>query len=128
MADWRELPNAPAAGTPLGSVDQIRDQGAREVVFGEGEAVFKIVLLRRGDEVWAYRNRCPHYSLALNYEPDNFLTMDGEMIVCAHHTAFFRFEDGYCFEGPCRGAALEAIPLRRTEAALFVGPGPSSGP
>jgi len=31
--------------------------------------------------------------------------------MCAHHSALFRFDDGLCIDGPCAGAALEAVPV-----------------
>jgi nitrite reductase/ring-hydroxylating ferredoxin subunit len=121
MSDWRALPFAPAAGTPLCDVLEIPEGGAKEVSFGEGKDAFGVLLLRRGDSVWAYRNCCPHYSQPLNYEPDVFHTFDGEILMCAHHTAMFRVQDGYCFEGPCEGASLEPLPLRREGTKLKIG-------
>jgi nitrite reductase/ring-hydroxylating ferredoxin subunit len=32
-----------------------------------------------------------------------------QVVMCAHHSALFRFEDGHCIEGPCAGASLDAI-------------------
>jgi nitrite reductase/ring-hydroxylating ferredoxin subunit len=29
--------------------------------------------------------------------------------MCAHHSALFRFEDGKCIDGPCKGASLDAV-------------------
>jgi nitrite reductase/ring-hydroxylating ferredoxin subunit len=120
---WRQLPFAPAPGTPLCRLDEIADGSGLEVTFGAGSEPFRVLLLRRGDTVWAYLNRCPHFSLPLNYEPQQFVTLDAEVIMCAHHAAFFRFDDGVCFDGPCMGASLEAIPLQRVADSLRVGCG-----
>jgi nitrite reductase/ring-hydroxylating ferredoxin subunit len=121
MSDWRALPSAPTAGTLLCEVTEIPDLGARELTFGEGNDAFRILLLRRGEAVWAYRNRCPHHSLPLNFEPDVFHTFDGEIVMCAHHTAMFRIDDGYCFDGPCLGARLDPLPLVREGDRLRMG-------
>jgi nitrite reductase/ring-hydroxylating ferredoxin subunit len=121
MSDWRALPFAPAAGTPLCDLREIPQGGAKEVSFGEGKDAFGVLLLRRGDSVWAYRNRCPHHLLPLNFEPDLFHVFDGEVLMCAHHTAMFRVDDGYCYEGPCEGASLEPLPLHRDGSTLKVG-------
>ena len=32
-----------------------------------------------------------------------------QVLMCAHHSALFRFEDGHCIEGPCAGASLDAL-------------------
>jgi nitrite reductase/ring-hydroxylating ferredoxin subunit len=120
-AHWRTLPGAPAAGTPLCRVEEIPDDGAREVRFGDGKDAFGVLLLRRGDVVHAYRNCCPHHSLPLNFEPGLFHLFDGELLMCAHHTAMFRIVDGYCYDGPCLGASLQRVPLVREDGLLKVG-------
>lgn len=121
MSDWRSQPNAPVSGTGLCDLTQVPDGGALEVSFGEGKNAFGVLLVRRGGQVWAYCNRCPHYSVPLNYEPQVFHVFDGEVLMCAHHTAMFRVDDGYCFEGPCLGAHLEALPLQRDGTLLRIG-------
>jgi nitrite reductase/ring-hydroxylating ferredoxin subunit len=30
-------------------------------------------------------------------------------VLCVNHYAAFRFDDGYCVEGPCLGASLDAV-------------------
>jgi nitrite reductase/ring-hydroxylating ferredoxin subunit len=57
-------------------------------------------------------NRCPHYSLPLNHRPDQFLTRDGDRIMCRQHLALFSIEDGECLDGACEGVPLEAVPVR----------------
>ena len=94
MNDWRALPYAPAAGTRLCAAGDVSEGQGREVVFGEGKDAFRIVLFRIGPRVLAYHNCCPHFSLPLNYEPDLFHLLDGGVLMCAHHTAMFRIEDG----------------------------------
>ncbi|MBV5347021.1 Rieske 2Fe-2S domain-containing protein [bacterium] len=118
---WTKHPDCPPAGTYLCNVDDIPDTGGFEVIFGEGKEKFRILLLRRGDEFWCYVNNCPHFSLPLNYQPQTFVTFDG-MLVCAHHTAFFKFEDGSCVDGPCTGQALTVLPAHRVGMQIFFGP------
>ena len=79
---------------------------------GGFEAATEVLVLRRGDRAWAYRNVCPHFSIPLNYEPNTFRAYGGELLMCAHHSATFRFEDGMCVEGPCLGASLTPVPIR----------------
>ncbi len=57
-------------------------------------------------------NRCPHFSLPLDFEPGEFSTYDGRILMCAHHSAMFRFEDGVCVEGPCAGHRLDPVEVR----------------
>jgi nitrite reductase/ring-hydroxylating ferredoxin subunit len=120
MTDWRTLPFAPAAGTRLCAVEEVRNGQGKEVVFGEGKDAFRIVVFRVGEYLLAYHNCCPHFSLPLNYEPDKFHIFDGEILTCAHHVAMFRIEDGECFDGPCQGSRLTPIDVVDRSGQLFV--------
>ena len=118
--NWQDHPDRPVDGTKLCDVGEIPDQGGREVSFGAGRENFRILLLRQEGRVWTYLNFCPHFSLPLNYEPQTFVTLDGQ-IVCAHHTAFFNFDDGRCVDGPCVGDGLVALPSYVAGGAVYFG-------
>jgi nitrite reductase/ring-hydroxylating ferredoxin subunit len=100
----------PQAGF-LCALDEIPDGGAIEIA-AEAAGAPGVVVLRRGDDAWAYRNVCPHFSIPLNYEPNVFWAYDAQLLMCAHHSAMFRFEDGVCVDGPCDGAALTPVAIR----------------
>lgn len=90
------------------TVDSVPDGGAIELV---SDDTGHVVVLRRGGQVYAYRNICPHAGRRLNWAPGRFL-FDQERLVCAAHGAVFRFEDGQCLDGPCRGSQLSPVPVR----------------
>jgi nitrite reductase/ring-hydroxylating ferredoxin subunit len=73
-----------------------------------GESLF---VVHYQQQFYAYRNHCPHLGLELNWQPDQFLTVDNNLIQCSTHGALFLIEDGECVSGPCSGQALEAIPF-----------------
>ncbi len=93
-------------------IADIPDGGGKWFVLdrAENDAIF---VLRRGDRLFAYRNRCPHRGTPLDWLPDRFIDAAGEYILCATHGALFRFEDGVCIAGPCSGARLEPVQIRR---------------
>jgi nitrite reductase/ring-hydroxylating ferredoxin subunit len=111
----------------LCALDDVPDGGARcvgdspEAGPGDGGCgdACGVIVLRRRDDAWAYRNVCPHFSIPLNFEPDTFWTYDAQWLMCAHHSAMFRFEDGRCIDGPCEGAALTAVPVRIVVRQIF---------
>jgi nitrite reductase/ring-hydroxylating ferredoxin subunit len=107
---WRRHPHAPAAGTKLCAVDAIPDGQGRELTFGPDHDRFRMFVVRSGGDVYAYLNVCPHFSLPLNYRPDQFTTRDGE-ILCSMHFALFRASDGVCIDGACPGRALDPVPI-----------------
>lgn len=102
----------------LCTLDDVPDNGAMELKSTD-PTTMDVVIIRRGDEAWAYQNMCPHFSVPLNYEPNTFWTYDSELIMCAHHSAMFRFEDGVCIDGPCKGAVLRPVPILIEDRRIF---------
>jgi nitrite reductase/ring-hydroxylating ferredoxin subunit len=101
-------------------LDEIAEGGAKAlevIIDGQPQA---LVAVRRGEHAWLYRNCCPHFSVPLDYTPGEFCTYRSQIIMCAHHSAMFRFEDGLCVDGPCAGARLEAMACRVEGGALVV--------
>lgn len=88
----------------------------------------KLFVVHHRGQFYAYRNRCPHLGIELQWQPDQFLDYDGELIQCSTHNALFVIEDGECVAGPCRGAALESLPLKVTEGELAVSLPPPATP
>jgi len=84
---------------------------------GEFTGLFAV---RRGGQVFAYVNSCPHVGLPLDPVPDRFLDRKKEMIVCAAHGARFRVEDGECTSGPCLGDVLEAVPVEVVDGEVWL--------
>jgi nitrite reductase/ring-hydroxylating ferredoxin subunit len=95
--------------SPLCPLSEVPDGGAH--VVDEACAGRPVIVVRRGEQVWAYVNRCPHFSVPLDFEPGTVFCYKAQVLMCAHHSALFRFDDGKCIEGPCEGAALEAVPV-----------------
>lgn len=111
MEEWRGLPFAPETGAVLCDLRDIPELSGKEVVLGQGDYCFRILLIRTAGGVRAFRNRCPHVHIPLNYEPDEFHILDEDVLMCAHHGAMFHIATGECFDGPCERSSLTAIPV-----------------
>ena len=85
--------------------------GAKGLTLGEWPNAREFIVVRDGDQVRAYKNRCPHNSGTLETVPDRFLDPDRENLVCSTHGARFRIGDGLCISGPCRGEALTTVDI-----------------
>jgi nitrite reductase/ring-hydroxylating ferredoxin subunit len=109
--NWRELSNAPSPGTHLGNLQDLVDGGVHERVFGEGKDAFSIILFREGELVRAYANRCPHFGIPLNVQPEKFYILSDRKIMCATHCAVFSISDGQCTDGPVKGDHLMIIEI-----------------
>ena len=95
----------------LCEVDDLAEHPCREFRVGAGPWPLSGFLVRKGDDIHAYVNRCPHAGHPLNIRPDRFLTPDRSLIVCCSHGALFEMETGFCVDGPCAGASLTRIPI-----------------
>jgi nitrite reductase/ring-hydroxylating ferredoxin subunit len=81
-----------------------------------------IFLVRKHGRLFGYRNTCPHTGSPLDWVPDQFLNLDGELIQCATHDALFRIEDGLCIAGPCAGKALSPVTIEIRDDEIFLIP------
>jgi nitrite reductase/ring-hydroxylating ferredoxin subunit len=79
-----------------------------------------LLLVRRGDAIFAYENRCPHRGTSLDWLPGRFMSADGELLQCATHGALFRVEDGLCVSGPCVREHLTALRVERVDGKVWL--------
>lgn len=105
-------------GVRLGPLDLIADGAARNFVLEMKAGRFHGFVVRSGDTVRGYVDRCPHMGLPLAQQLDAYLTGGGDMIQCSWHGALFRIADGACVGGPCTGAALTAWALEVRDGSI----------
>jgi nitrite reductase/ring-hydroxylating ferredoxin subunit len=101
--------NVPPPGTELCAIDELPDGKGRAFTWGTGKDAFGVIVLRRGTDVSAFINCCPHFRIPLDHLTK--VTTFREFVLCSHHYAAFRFSDGYCVEGPCEGSSLTRMPI-----------------
>lgn len=70
-----------------------------------------LLLVRKGDGLFAYADACPHHNTPLAWRKDAYLNGKGDRIVCAAHGAQFEIETGLCTLGPCLGQSLAMVPI-----------------
>lgn len=109
------------AGVLLARLDELQHGAVREIPLGETDWPLTCLLLRMGEEVHAYLNRCPHALRQLNFRPGVFLNADGTLIQCSSHGALFEKDTGLCVAGPCAGESLRRIPVDVVEGAVRLG-------
>ena len=107
-------------GSMLCQLDALEDPGACSFTLDAGEWPLRGFVVRQGDRVAAYVNRCPHAGHPLNWGPDQFLSRDQRHILCGSHGALFELLSGECVSGPCTGRALTALPVRIENGAVLL--------
>ena len=95
----------------LGPLALIADGKARNFVLEMRAGRFHGFVVRTGDAVHGYVDRCAHMAIPLAQQLDDYLTPDGALIQCSWHGALYRIEDGVCVGGPCQGARLSPWPV-----------------
>jgi len=88
------------------SLSDLGDPEARAVDFRSGEALFSLVVVRRGEKVVAYENDCPHARQPMERPDGRVVLIERRYLVCSAHGASFRIEDGHCVGGPAKGAPI----------------------
>jgi nitrite reductase/ring-hydroxylating ferredoxin subunit len=61
------------------------------------------------DQIHVYLNECPHLGVNLEFNENEFLDSEGQLIQCSTHGALFSIETGDCLSGPCQGDKLTKI-------------------
>ena len=108
--------HTPAAGAVLGRLDALADGGATmgelPAPDAQTQKPFRYLLLRSGDTVKAYENRCAHFGVPLAARQDLLIFQPHTSISCNVHYARYRWSDGVCESGDCVGEALRAIAVQ----------------
>jgi len=114
-------PARPKPGAFLIALDALGDPEARAVDFREGEALFSVIVARRGELVTAYENDCPHARAPLERPDGRVPLVEGRFLLCTAHGASFRLEDGACAGGPAK-SGLTPFRVDVRDGAVFAAP------
>jgi nitrite reductase/ring-hydroxylating ferredoxin subunit len=80
-----------------------------------------VLLVRRGDRVFGWRDACPHHGgTPMAWRKDEYLDAARTHIVCAAHGARFDIETGACTLGPCLGQRLQPVGLVVTNNEIHI--------
>ncbi len=100
----------------LCAIGELHDPGCRGFHNEHGH----IFVVRKGMDVYAYQNNCPHYGINLEWQPDQFLDENQCLIQCANHGAQFLIETGECIAGPCTGQYLTALACKVHDNVVYL--------
>jgi nitrite reductase/ring-hydroxylating ferredoxin subunit len=109
---------ATPAGVTLAPLDAVVDGKARNFVLQLRAGRFHGFVVRRGETVAGFVDRCPHMGVPLAQVLDDYLAPSGDLIACSWHGALFEIDGGRCVGGPCIGASLIAWPVAVVDGAI----------
>lgn len=81
---------------------------------------YNIMLVRKGLEVKAYVNSCPHTGAPLDFVDGKFLNIEQTHIQCTTHDALFEVSSGRCIAGPCPGQHLKAVEIEVINGQIWL--------
>ena len=110
------MPHPDAKATPAALETDIPEDRALVIPHARGP----VLLYRWQGKVCAFRNSCPHVGTPLDWMPGRVFTHDGQHLICATHGALFDPATGDCLQGPCKGQALEAVPIRQESGQVWL--------
>lgn len=97
------------SSTRLCALHSIEEFSARGFELEQCNEKVSLFIVRKKQQLFVYKNSCPHISIPLEWAEDQFLTSDRSLIICANHGALFTIETGECISGPCSGQHLAPI-------------------
>lgn len=114
-----DIAGGPKAGDILCRLSDIEEGRAVEFCYRAGDDMVEIFIQRRGDQVFAYENSCPHAYLPLNMKKGLFTEKSGKYFMCQNHGALFDIETGQCLGGPCNGQSLTKIEIMLKDGSII---------
>jgi len=76
--------------------------------------------VRYRGRVYAYRNRCAHMPMELDWMPGKFFDIGGLHLVCSTHGAAYAPDTGRCLRGPCFEEGLVPVPVEERNGRVVV--------
>lgn len=95
----------------IATVDDIADPGCKGLSVDKDGTKLNLFIVKKDANLFVYKNSCPHTQGPLDWNPDQFLDMNNQYIMCANHGALFEIKNGLCVYGPCKAQSLQALPF-----------------
>lgn len=107
-------------GDRLVAIDEMTPGSARIFKTGLGERSEEIILVKTEAGFRAYRNRCRHIPVSLDWGDGDVVDERGDMLQCHTHGALYQMEDGLCVAGPCKGRTLIPVEIEERGKGVYL--------
>lgn len=98
-------------------LSEIPDRQARAFDYDDN---YSLLIYRDDDNAFAYINSCPHAGVPLEWNRDQFMSLDGISLQCGTHGAQFEPSSGLCIHGPCKGARLHKVEIIINDGIVYL--------
>jgi nitrite reductase/ring-hydroxylating ferredoxin subunit len=104
----------------LSSSSEISSGQAFKFKFNINDRKLEGFLINEKGQYFAYINRCRHMGITLDWDTNDFYTVEKDAIICKTHGATYRPSTGECTHGPCLGKSLYSLPLLIQSDQIFL--------
>jgi nitrite reductase/ring-hydroxylating ferredoxin subunit len=107
----------------LAQIDELEGEASKEVFLcheRHPDWPISFMVIKKQNHFYCYLNICPHAGHPLNLSDHQFLSKEGDSILCRSHGARFKVRSGECFFGPCVGSALGQLKVKVDAGNLLV--------
>jgi nitrite reductase/ring-hydroxylating ferredoxin subunit len=103
----------------VGEVGELTHGASKKFTIRSGERELEAFIVNYQGALFAYRNRCPHVGITLDWVDNQFFSVDRRYLMCANHGAVFEAKTGECIWGPCAGLSLQSVSLEVEGEKIF---------
>ncbi len=100
-------------------IHELEELSCKEFTIKTPEPESDAFLIYFNGQCYAYENSCPHTGVNLNWQKEQFFSLDGLYLQCSLHGALFEPDSGFCVRGPCKGGSLKKTELVIENGAIF---------
>jgi len=86
----------------VGQVGELAHGASKKFTIRSGDRELEALLVNYEGRFFAYRNRCPHVGITLDWVDNQFFSVDGRYLMCANHGAVFEPKNRRLYLGPVR--------------------------
>jgi len=101
-------------------VHDIEEEESKEFIVKNDDKDQSVLVVKKDGLLSIFLNNCPHLGVPMNLEPDRFLDVEKNFIMCSTHGALFKIDDGECVHGPCVGQTLTPVPHELRGEEVFI--------
>jgi nitrite reductase/ring-hydroxylating ferredoxin subunit len=110
----------PRGGLVVAKASEIAPGDSRKFQLACREEILDGFVVNFRGRFYAYRNRCCHIPMPLDWIDNEFFTHDKHHLICLTHGATYEPNTGLCIDGPCPGEYLEVIPVAVQQGQVIV--------
>jgi nitrite reductase/ring-hydroxylating ferredoxin subunit len=103
----------------VSEVGELTHGASKKFTIRSGERELEAFIVNYQGALFAYRNRCPHVGITLDWVDNQFFSVDRRYLMCANHGAVFEAKTGECIWGPCAGLSLQSVSLELEGEKIF---------